>query len=158
MSRKGRRLTLIGVALGVLAFAVGIVLFALSDSIAYFATPTDIAARAATPSQRIRLGGLVKPGTVVRGEGLAVAFAVTDGKTDLPVRYTGILPDLFRDGQGVVAEGRIENGVFLADTIFAKHDERYVPREVADAMKKQGVWKEPGKPHAPGPATGETPK
>jgi cytochrome c-type biogenesis protein CcmE len=91
----------------------------------------------------MRIGGLVKPGSLQRGDNLQVSFAVTDGKTDISVRYQGIVPDLFREGQGVVAEGKLESGrVFAADTVLAKHDERYMPREVVDALKKSGRWQE----------------
>ena len=143
MTRKQRRLTLIGGSLGVLAIAVALMLNALSGSIVFFNSPTDIAEKHPGPDARIRLGGLVKNGSVVRGENLRIRFAVTDGKTDIPVRYQGIVPDLFREGQGVVAEGKLEpNGTFLADTVLAKHDERYMPKEVVDALKKSGRWQE----------------
>jgi len=143
MTRKQRRLTLIGGSLGVLAIAVGLVLNALSGSIVFFNSPTDIAEKHLGPDTRIRLGGLVKAGSVVRGDELHIRFEVTDGKTDIPVRYQGIVPDLFREGQGVVAEGKLEpNGTFVADTVLAKHDERYMPKEVVDALKKSGHWQE----------------
>src|SRR5438270_202341 len=99
-----------------------------------------------TPSTRIRLGGLVKPGSIARGQELAVRFAVTDGNREIAVAFTGALPDLFREGQGVIAEGALDGaGLFKADTVLAKHDETYMPREVADALKQQGHWKD-GKP------------
>ncbi|SRR5581483_3411535 len=143
MTRKQRRLVLIGSGLGVLALAAGLVLFALSDSIVFFNSPTDVMEKHVQAGARIRLGGLVKPGSLVRGEGLNVRFEVTDGKTALPVAYRGVLPDLFREGQGVVTEGALEpSGVFKADTVLAKHDEKYMPKEVADALKKQGHWKD----------------
>jgi cytochrome c-type biogenesis protein CcmE len=143
MTRKQRRLTLIGAGLGVLALAAALVLTALRDSIVFFNSPTEIAEKQLAPGTRVRLGGLVKPGSLERGEQLAVRFAVTDGNRDVRVAYQGLLPDLFREGQGVVAEGVIEpGGSFRADTILAKHDERYMPKEVADALKKQGHWKE----------------
>lgn len=142
MTRKQRRLTLIGAGLGVLALAAALVLTALRDSIVFFNSPTEIAEKQLAPGTRVRLGGLVKPGSLERGEQLAVRFAVTDGNRDVRVAYQGLLPDLFREGQGVVAEGVIEpGGSFRADTILAKHDERYMPKEVADALKKQGHWK-----------------
>ena len=143
MTRKQRRLVLIGASLGVLAIAAALVLSALRDSIVFFNSPTDVAERNLAPGTRMRIGGLVKPGTIARGENLQVQFAVTDGKTDIAVRYQGIVPDLFREGQGVVAEGKLEpGGVFAADTVLAKHDERYMPREVVDALKKSGRWQE----------------
>ena len=143
MTRRQRRLTLIGAGVGVLALAAALVLTALRDSIVFFNSPTEIAEKQIAPGTRVRLGGLVKPGSLERGEQLAVRFAVTDGNRDIRVAYQGLLPDLFREGQGVVAEGVIEpGGSFRADTILAKHDERYMPKEVADALKKQGHWKE----------------
>ncbi len=143
MTRKRRRLVLIGGGLGVLAVAVALVLSALRDSIVFFNSPSDVAEKHVAPGARIRLGGLVKTGSLVRGDNLQIRFDVTDGKSDLPVMYQGVLPDLFRDGQGVVAEGALNGaGVFSADTILAKHDETYIPKEVADALKKSGHWKD----------------
>ena len=143
MTRKQRRLVLIGGSLGVLALAATLVLSALKDSIVFFNSPTDVVEKHIAPGTRIRLGGLVKPGTMQRGEKLAVSFEVTDGNRAIAVNYQGILPDLFREGQGVIAEGTIEvGGTFKADSVLAKHDEKYMPKEVADALKKQGHWKE----------------
>jgi len=143
MTRKQRRLALIGSSLGILAIAAALVLGALRDSIVFFNSPTDVAEKGIRPGTRMRIGGLVKPGSLQRGDNLQVSFAVTDGKTDIVVRYQGIVPDLFREGQGVVAEGRLESAqVFAADTVLAKHDERYMPREVVDALKKSGRWQE----------------
>ena len=143
MTRRQRRLVLIGASLGVLALAAGLVLSALKDSIVFFNSPTDVVEKKVAPGSRIRLGGLVKPGTLQRGDHLAVRFEVTDGKEAIAVNYQGILPDLFREGQGVIAEGAIQpNGGFKADAVLAKHDERYMPKEVADALKKSGHWKE----------------
>lgn len=140
MTRKQRRLTLIGVAGVVLALAVALTLSALRDSIVFFASPSELVAKPSPPGKRIRIGGLVKEGSITR-DGLLVRFEVTDGGATLPVRYNGILPDLFREKQGVVAEGTLEDGVFIARTILAKHDEYYMPREVVDALKQKGVWK-----------------
>ena len=141
MTRKGRRLALVATALGVLGLALGLVLYAMRDSIVFFHAPSDIAAKGVQPGTRFRLGGLVKEGSIKRGENQQVSFEVADGGAILPVRYQGILPDLFREGQGVVAEGVLEtSGAFRADTVLARHDESYMPREVADALKKQGVW------------------
>jgi cytochrome c-type biogenesis protein CcmE len=141
MTRRQRRLLLIAAAGGVLAVAVTLILVALKDSIVFFNSPTDVAEKHVAPGTRIRLGGLVKPGSLARGAGPAVRFAVTDGNKEIAVAYSGVLPDLFREGQGVVAEGAIDGaGVFEADTVLAKHDETYMPREVADALKKQGHW------------------
>jgi len=143
MTRKQRRLVLIGSALGVLALAVGLVLTAPKDSIVFFNSPTDVVEKHVAPGARIRLGGLVAPGSVTRGDSLAVRFEVTDGHQAIPVTYQGILPDLFREGQGIVAEGALDGGgVFRADNVLAKHDETYMPKEVADALKKEGHWKD----------------
>ncbi|HEY7229446.1 MAG TPA: cytochrome c maturation protein CcmE [Pseudolabrys sp.] len=145
MTRKQRRLILIGTSLGVLAIAAGLVLSALRESIVFFNSPTDVVEMHVAPGTRMRIGGLVKPGSLQRGDNLTVRFAVTDGKTDIAVRYQGIVPDLFREGQGVVAEGKLDTGgIFSADTVLAKHDERYMPREVVDALKKSGHWQESG--------------
>ncbi len=142
MTRKQRRLVRIGSALAVLGLAVGLVLFALKDSIVFFNSPTDVAEKHITAGTRIRLGGLVKEGSVVRGENMQVRFDVTDGKNTIRVAYQGLLPDLFREGQGVVTEGALDGaGTFKADSVLAKHDEAYMPKEVADALKKQGHWK-----------------
>ena len=143
MTRKQRRLILIGGSLGVLAIAAALVLSALKDSIVFFNSPSDVAEKHLGPGTRIRIGGLVKTGSLKRGDDLRVRFDVTDGKHDIAVRYQGIVPDLFREGQGVVAEGKIEpDGSFAADTVLAKHDERYMPKEVVDALKKSGRWQE----------------
>ena len=143
MTRKQRRLTLIGCALVVLAIAAGLVLNALRDSILFFSTPTMAAEKHIQPGQRFRLGGMVREGSLVRGDKLQVKFEVTDGNATLPVTYQGILPDLFREGQGVVSEGALDaGGVFKADTVLAKHDETYMPRAVADELKKSGHWKD----------------
>jgi cytochrome c-type biogenesis protein CcmE len=143
MTRKQRRLVLIGSALAVLGLAVGLVLSALKDSIVFFNSPTDVVEKHVGPGARIRLGGLVKEGSVVRGENLQVRFEVTDRKSTIKVAYQGLLPDLFREGQGVVTEGMLDTaGTFKADSVLAKHDEKYMPKEVADALKKQGLWKE----------------
>ena len=143
MTRRQRRLSLIGAALAVLALAVVLVLGALKDSIVFFNSPTDVIEKHVAPGTRIRIGGLVKEGSVWRGESLAVRFEVTDGRSTVPVDYQGLLHDLFREGQGVVAEGALDpTGTFRADSVLAKHDETYMPKEVADALKKQGHWKD----------------
>ena len=157
MTRKQRRLSLIGAALGVLVLAVALVLVALKDSIVFFNSPTDVVEKHVAPGTRIRVGGLVKEGSVSRGDPLSVRFEVTDGNRAIPVTYQGILPDLFREGQGIVAEGSLDNsGVFRADNVLAKHDETYMPKEVADALKKQGHWKDDyeKKPAPPRPQRG----
>jgi cytochrome c-type biogenesis protein CcmE len=142
MTRKQRRLVLIGGSLGVLAVAVALVLNALSGSIVFFNSPSDIVEKHIAPGTRIRVGGIVKEGSVQRGENLNIRFVVTDGKSDVVARYQGIVPDLFREGQGVVVEGKLENNGIVADMVLAKHDERYMPREVVDALKKSGRWGE----------------
>lgn len=150
MTRKQRRLALILSGLATLSLAVGLVMFALRDNIVFFYGPSELAQKA-TPGARLRLGGLVKTGSLQREGNQTVRFVVTDMKQDVAVSYTGLLPDLFREGQGVVAEGAIgEDHVFRADSVLAKHDERYMPREVADALKKQGVWQENGAAEAAG--------
>jgi cytochrome c-type biogenesis protein CcmE len=141
MTRRQRRLILIGLALGILGVAAALVLSALRDTIVFFHSPTEIVEKSIQPGTRIRIGGLVKEGSV-RRNGLEVRFDVTDGARSLPVVFSGVLPDLFREGQGVVAEGALESSqLFRADTVLAKHDENYMPREVVDALKKQGTWK-----------------
>lgn len=140
MTRKQRRGVLIGVGVAVLMVAVGLVLFALRDSIVFFHTPSDVAEMQIKPDQRFRLGGLVAADSVKRGEGAKVEFIVTDTLKTVPVTYEGVLPDLFREGQGVVAEGKLgADGIFVADTVLAKHDETYMPPEVAKALEEKGV-------------------
>ena len=140
MTRRQRRLVLIGLALAVLGLAAALALSALRDTIVFFHSPSEIAAKKIEPGTRVRIGGLVKEGSL-RRDGLEARFQVTDGASSLAVTYRGVLPDLFREGQGVVAEGALESaGRFRADTVLAKHDENYMPREVVDALKKQGVW------------------
>jgi len=132
---------MIGGSLAVLAVAAVLVLNAMRDSIVFFSTPSMVAEKHIAAGRRFRLGGLVQPGSLVHGDNLAVTFEVADGSAALPVSYKGILPDLFREGQGVVAEGVLDpSGVFRADTVLAKHDENYMPRDLADALKKQGLW------------------
>lgn len=141
MTRKQRRATFIGLGVGILSVALFLVLFALRDTIVFFHTPKDVVEKQIPAGKRIRLGGLVAEGSLKRGEGLTVTFAITDTAKTIPVSYTGILPDLFREGQGVVAEGKLDPaGRFVADTVLAKHDENYMPPEVAKALKEQGVW------------------
>jgi cytochrome c-type biogenesis protein CcmE len=142
MTRKQRRGVLIGTCLAVLGVAVGLVLYAMRDSIVFFYSPSEVAKMQIGPDQRIRLGGLVETGSVERGEGATVRFAITDRAKTLKVTYTGVLPDLFREGQGVVAEGTLQpDGTFRADNVLAKHDENYMPPEVAKKLKEQGVWR-----------------
>jgi len=142
MTRRQRRATFIGLGVGILCFATFLVLFALRDSVVGFHLPKDIVTKQVPEGRRIRLGGLVAAGSVKR-EGTTVEFGIADTAATIPARYTGVLPDLFREGQGVVAEGKLDAaGRFIADTVLAKHDENYMPREVADALKKAGRWQE----------------
>jgi len=144
-TRRRRRALTIAAATGVLCLAVLLVLRALRDSVVFFHTPSEVIAQHVAAGKRIRLGGLVAAGSLRRAEGTTVTFAITDGGATIPASYTGILPDLFREGQGVVAEGKLDaTGHFLADTVLAKHDENYMPPEVARALKDKGVWKGAG--------------
>lgn len=158
INRKQRRAVLIASGLAVLGLALALVLFALQDTITYFKTPSDLALKPVPAGQRFRLGGLVANGTVKRGQGLDVEFQVTDTLQTLRVTYRGILPDLFREGQGVVVEGRLgSDGAFVADSVLAKHDETYMPPEVAKALKEKGVELGSGARHtgpSPAPASG----
>ena len=146
MTRKGRRLTIVLTGLLLLSGATALVLIAFQDSILYFYAPSDIHAEPPAPGQAIRLGGLVEDGSVEKDDdSVTVRFRVTDLSHSTPVVYKGILPDLFREGQGVVTHGVFgPDGVFTADEVLAKHDETYMPAEVADALKKSGQWREPG--------------
>jgi len=142
MTRKKQRTLMIVGGLAILGIAATIIGTSLRDTIIFFYTPSEVAEKGISPSIRFRLGGLVKEGSIVRGEGTTVKFAVTDTAKTLNVRFTGNLPDLFGEGQGVVTEGMLDsNGTFIADNVLAKHDENYMPKEVADALKKQGLWK-----------------
>jgi cytochrome c-type biogenesis protein CcmE len=155
MTRKQRRLVLIGGSLGVLAIAVALMLNAFRGSIVFFNSPSDVLQKNVGAGTRIRLGGLVKTGSLVRSGGMRVHFEVTDGTSDIPVTYQGLLPDLFREGQGVVAVGALDGaGTFDADEILAKHDETYMPKDVADALKKSGHWKDEYAPRAAQPVSG----
>lgn len=146
MTRKGRRLTMIGLGVATLGFAAGLVLYVLQGQASFFRSPSDVAQLGLQPGTRFRLGGLVREGSVERGTGQAIRFDVTDGNATLPVRFEGLLPDLFREGQGVIADGVLEAGsVFRATNVLARHDENYVPRELAESLRAQGLWK-PGEP------------
>jgi cytochrome c-type biogenesis protein CcmE len=140
MTRKRRRLTVVLVGLGMLGLATALVLNAFSDNLVFFYSPTDLHTKALPDGRRVRVGGLVEPGSVKR-DGKILDFVVTDGATAVPVTYGGVVPDLFREGQGVVIEGALgQDGTFRAASVLAKHDEKYMPREVADALKKSGHW------------------
>ncbi|CAA6605097.1 periplasmic heme chaperone [Rhodospirillaceae bacterium LM-1] len=137
--RKKRRLMLLLAGLAFLGGAAALVLTAFQDNIVFFYSPTDLATKEVRADQRLRIGGLVLEGSVIK-DGKTVRFKVTDLTKSVDVVFTGILPDLFREGQGVVAEGRFANGLFTASDVLAKHDEKYMPPEVADALKKSGQW------------------
>lgn len=140
-TRKQKRLAVIGGLGLVLALATTLVLVALRDQIVFFYSPSDVITRQVAPGQAIRLGGLVKDGSWVR-DGQSNSFIVTDGPTDIAATYVGLLPDLFREGQGVVAEGHMDaGGQFQATNVLAKHDENYIPKEVVDALKASGEWR-----------------
>ncbi|MEQ8825491.1 MAG: cytochrome c maturation protein CcmE [Filomicrobium sp.] len=140
MTRKQKRGVLIGTGVAILAVAAIMVAFALRDTIVFFKTPSEVAEGKVEKGQRFRLGGLVADGSVERGQGTKIKFKVTDTVGTVPVSYNGILPDLFREGQGVVTEGKLDdNGNFVADTVLAKHDENYMPPEVAAALEAKGV-------------------
>lgn len=156
MTRKQRRGILIGSGVAILSVAALLVMFAFRESIVFFHTPSDVVEKNIEAGQRFRLGGLVADGSVKRGEGTTVEFAVTDTLANVKVFYDGILPDLFREGQGVVTEGRLAaDGHFVADTVLAKHDENYMPPEVAKSLEERGVKLGAGAQHksaTPGPA------
>lgn len=151
MTRKQRRGVMIGSAVAVLCAAALLVMFALRDSIVFFHTPSDVAESKVNAGQRFRLGGLVAKDSVKRGQGTHVEFTVTDTLKSVPVTYDGVLPDLFREGQGVVTEGKLTpQGLFVADTVLAKHDETYMPPEVAKALEAKGVKLGPSAVHPQG--------
>jgi cytochrome c-type biogenesis protein CcmE len=157
MTRKQKRLSIILGGLAILGIAAGLVLYALRDSIVFFYTPSEIAEKHVGPGQRLRLGGIVEKQSVKKGEGTKVSFVVTDTIKAIQVTFDGQLPDLFREGQGVVAEGVTQpDGTFVADTVLAKHDENYMPKDLADKLKEKGVWQETSGPSA-GTAPATTP-
>ncbi len=144
MTRKRRRLILVLGGMAFLGLATALVLFAFRDNLIFFYTPSDLQTKAIPESRQLRVGGLVEPGSVAHdGDGKTLHFKITDGNSAIPVTYAGIVPDLFREGQGVVIEGRYgQDGTIRASSVLAKHDERYMPREVVDALKKSGRWQE----------------
>ncbi|MFT3672668.1 cytochrome c maturation protein CcmE [Aestuariivirga sp.] len=143
MTRKQTRTAVILASLAILGIAAGLILYAIRDTIVFFYTPSEIAEKAVQPGTRLRLGGLVEKGTFVQGQNAMYSFAVTDTLKSMKVTYKGQLPDLFREGQGVVAEGTLQgDGSMVADTVLAKHDEKYMPKDVADKLKEKGVWQE----------------
>ncbi len=144
MTRKRRRLYIVVLGLSTLAVSAALVLTAFEDSIVFFYSPTDLATKDLPPDRRIRIGGIVVEDSVRKGpDGVTIEFRVTDIENTIRVSYRGILPDLFREGQGIVAGGKLgAGGVFVADEVLAKHDENYMPAEVADALKKSGYWRD----------------
>ena len=144
MTRKQQRLGLLALGMAALGGATALVLVAFNHNLVFFYSPSDLKAKAVAPDRRVRIGGLVEKESLARGSnGRQVSFRVTDGAAEIGVVYEGLLPDLFREGQGVVAEGKLRaDGVFAAATVLAKHDENYMPREVVEALKKSGRWQE----------------
>ena len=141
--KKTRRIQIIALATVALIVSTGLIGYAMRDGINFFRAPSQVLAEPPGPDEVFRIGGLVEEGSIIRGEGETVSFRVTDGGATVPVTFTGILPDLFTEGQGMVGTGKYINGVFEASEILAKHDETYMPKEVMDALKEQGVYKEP---------------
>ena len=141
-TKKTRRIQMMAFGAVLLAASAVLVSFAFRDTIVFFFSPTELMAQPHRPDQLLRVGGLVVDGSLKRGESETASFEVTDGNGVVPVTYTGVLPDLFAEGQGVVAEGHLIDGVFVATEVLAKHDENYMPKEVVDALKEQGVWEE----------------
>ncbi|WP_172330804.1 cytochrome c maturation protein CcmE [Mangrovicoccus sp. HB161399] len=142
--KKKRRIQIIAVAAVALAVSTGLIGYAMRDGINFFRSPSQVAADPPRPTEVFRIGGLVEDGSLVRGQGETISFRVTDGGASVPVAYTGVLPDLFDEGQGMVGTGRYVDGVFQATEILAKHDETYMPKDVIDALKEQGVYEAPG--------------
>ena len=141
MTAKSERLVIIACIAALLGMAVMLVLGALRDNIVFFYTPSEISQSKLQSGQQLRLGGLVKDGSL-EIEGMQSVFIVTDGTVEIMVKYDNALPSLFREGQGVVTEGQIKNGVFVAQNVLAKHDENYMPADVAEKLKEQGVWQD----------------
>jgi len=141
--KKQRRIQVILVAAVALALSTALIGYAMRDGINFFRAPSEIIAEPPGPDEVFRMGGLVEEGSIVRGEGEAIRFSVTDGGASVPVVFTGVLPDLFSENEGMVGTGRLIDGVFEAHEILAKHDETYMPAEVVDALKEQGVYREP---------------
>ena len=144
--KKQRRIQIIIAAFVALGLSTALVGYAMRDGINFFRAPSQIVAEPPSPTEVFRIGGLVEEGTLVRGQGETVTFNVTDGGASVPVAYTGVLPDLFGEGEGMVGTGSLVDGVFLATEILARHDETYMPKEVIDALKEQGVYQEPDTP------------
>ncbi|RYH10216.1 cytochrome c maturation protein CcmE [Tropicimonas sp. IMCC6043] len=141
--KKKRRVQIILVAFAALAGAAALIGYGFRDGINYFRAPSDVVAEPPSEREVFRIGGLVEEGTLTRGQGETITFSVTDGGASVPVSYTGVLPDLFDEGQGMIGTGRLIDGTFVATDILARHDETYMPKEVVDALKEQGVYQDP---------------
>ena len=141
--KKQRRIQIIALAVVALAASTALIGYAMRDGINFFRSPSQVLSDPPKASETFRIGGLVVEGSIKRGEGTEVAFSVTDTSATVPVRYTGVLPDLFAEGQGMIALGRMEGDTFVATEVLAKHDETYMPKEVVEALKEQGVYKDP---------------
>ncbi|MEC8579595.1 MAG: cytochrome c maturation protein CcmE [Pseudomonadota bacterium] len=141
--KKRRRIQVVALAVVALIGATALIGYSMRDGINYFRSPSQVAEEPPTPNEVFRIGGLVEEGTLVRGQGQEITFNVTDGGASIPVAYAGVLPDLFEENQGMVGTGRFIDGRFEASEILAKHDETYMPKEVVDALKEQGVYQEP---------------
>jgi cytochrome c-type biogenesis protein CcmE len=141
--KKQRRIQVIALATVALVLSTALIGYGMRDGINFFRSPSQVMAEPPTPNETFRIGGLVAEGSIVRGQGSTVSFSVTDGGATVPVVYSGVLPDLFSENEGMVGTGRYINGVFEASEILAKHDEEYMPTEVVDALKEQGIYKDP---------------
>lgn len=151
--KKKRRIQIIALAATALVLSTALIGYAMRDGINYFRSPTQVIAEAPDGSEVFRIGGLVETGSLSRGRGSTVTFRVTDTAASVPVSYTGVLPDLFAEGQGMIALGRMQDGTFVATEVLAKHDETYMPKEVIDALKEQGVYVDPKAAADAAPAT-----
>jgi cytochrome c-type biogenesis protein CcmE len=141
--KKQRRIQIIALAALALIGSTALIGYAMRDGINFFRSPSQVMTEPPAPGETFRIGGLVVEGSIIRGEGATVSFAVTDTNATVPVTYTGVLPDLFAEGEGMVALGRMDGETFVATEVLAKHDETYMPKEVVDALKEQGVYKDP---------------
>ncbi|MFT6222869.1 MAG: cytochrome c-type biogenesis protein CcmE [Paracoccaceae bacterium] len=141
--KKQRRIQVIAAACIALAGSTALIGYGMRDGINFFRSPSQVVAEPPSASELFRIGGLVAEGSLVRGQGETITFVVTDGGAEVPVAYTGVLPDLFEEGQGMVGTGNYINGTFQATEILAKHDENYMPSEVVDALKAQGIYQDP---------------
>mgnify|MGYP001057920558 CR=1 FL=1 len=141
--KKQRRIQVIALATVALVLSTALIGYGMRDGINFFRSPSQVMAEPPAPNETFRIGGLVEEGSIVRGQGSTVSFSVTDGGATVPVTYSGVLPDLFSENEGMVGTGRYINGVFEASEILAKHDEEYMPAEVVDALKEQGIYKDP---------------